>query len=119
MVKASRVNKVKDIVKEIRAAKARGIGKEIRLTRKELELTQKELGEIFGVDEMTINRWENGISEPPAFGAIFLALKQLRFDHVLDSNSLLNSLDRQLAELDSQRERVKKERAKFEKSLKK
>lgn len=58
------------------------------------------------------------MSEPPAIGAILKALELMKLQQVLDRNPLLQSLERQLADLDSQRDRVKKGRAKFEKSLK-
>lgn len=41
------------------------IGKFIAELRKEQDLTQQELGEILGVTNKTISRWENGNYMPP------------------------------------------------------
>jgi len=47
-------------------------GKDIRKFRKKLGLTQKELAAILGVDQVTVNRWENNKARPSR-----LALRQL------------------------------------------
>ncbi len=39
-------------------------GAEIRTLRKQLELTQEEFAHEIGVTFATVNRWENGKSEP-------------------------------------------------------
>ena len=36
------------------------IGNNLRYCREELEMTQKELGFVFGVHESTISGWETG-----------------------------------------------------------
>jgi transcriptional regulator with XRE-family HTH domain len=42
----------------------KGMGKQIRQAREEHAMTQKELAEAIGVEEMTVYRWEKGESRP-------------------------------------------------------
>ncbi|EDP73581.1 helix-turn-helix domain-containing protein [Hydrogenivirga sp. 128-5-R1-1] len=51
-------------------------GKEIRELRKKLGLTQEEFAQLLGVGFTTVNRWENGKSEPR--GQALEALEKLR-----------------------------------------
>lgn len=44
--------------------------------RKDMELTQHQMGDFIGVDQVTINKWENGKSNPRP-----LALKYLYMLH--------------------------------------
>lgn len=53
-------------------------GADLRCAREELGLSQAELARLFGVDVMTISRWERGESRITAPGAIALALECLR-----------------------------------------
>ena len=46
--------------------------KEIKALRKKLKLTQKGLAEKVGVDQVTVNRWENEARRPSQ-----LAIQQL------------------------------------------
>jgi len=52
---------------------------QIRHLRKELDLTQQQFAERLGVSFVTLNRWENGKSEPSALG--LTKLKELRAEH--------------------------------------
>ena len=51
-------------------------GKEIRELRKKLGLTQEEFAQLLGVGFTTVNRWENGKSEPR--GQALEALEKLK-----------------------------------------
>ena len=50
------------------------IGKFIAQLRKERELSQEKLGEILGVTNKTISRWETGTYLPPAEMLLFAIL---------------------------------------------
>lgn len=39
-------------------------GKDIKQIRKRLGFTQKELADLVGVDQVSVNRWENGKRRP-------------------------------------------------------
>lgn len=47
-------------------------GKQIKQIRKRLSFTQKQLAELIGVDQVSVNRWENGKRKPSK-----LAVRQL------------------------------------------
>ena len=51
-------------------------GREIKELRKKLGLTQEEFAKLLGVGYTTVNRWENGKSEPR--GQALEALEKLR-----------------------------------------
>lgn len=53
-------------------------GKEIRFLREELDLSQAELGEILGVSDQSVARWEKGVCEAPG-----PAVLSLRFVYVV------------------------------------
>ncbi len=105
--------------KEGKSTAKKSVGKEIQAARRALGLTQEQLAGHFEVDEMTISRWERDTFLPQAIGAIRLALECLRLQRLLDTNDILSSLDQRRAELDAFSARLKKERAKFEKSTRK
>lgn len=105
--------------KEAKSTAKQSVGKEIQAARRALGLTQEQLAGLFEVDEMTISRWERDNFLPQAIGAIRLAFECLRLQRLLDNNDILSSLDQRRAELDAFSSRLKKERAKFEKSTRK
>jgi len=41
------------------------LGKEIKKYRNTLNLSQLEFGELYDVDDSTVQRWERGTSRPP------------------------------------------------------
>ena len=45
----------------------------LRLYRKRYTLTQRELGKLLGVSRRSIENWEGGINQPPAFLKLALA----------------------------------------------
>lgn len=51
------------------------IGKFISELRKEQGLTQEQLGEIIGVTNKTVSRWETGVYLPPADALIIISEK--------------------------------------------
>ncbi|MDE6539663.1 MAG: helix-turn-helix domain-containing protein [Ruminococcus sp.] len=51
------------------------IGKFISALRKEQRLTQEQLGEIIGVTNKTVSRWETGVYLPPADALIIMSEK--------------------------------------------
>jgi putative transcriptional regulator len=69
-------------------------GKEIRFLRKEMDLTQSELGKCLGVDAQTVARWEKG--EHNINGPAERLLRALYVEHVhgkLSVHELLSMLD--------------------------
>lgn len=52
---------------------------DLKVARKKLGLSQRELAEVLGVDVGTISRWERGVQDPPKYVA--LALAELRRRH--------------------------------------
>ena len=48
-------------------------GQKIQMMRSRVELTQKQLAELVGVNQNTVQRWENDQNEPKAKDAIRLA----------------------------------------------
>lgn len=75
-------------------------GKEMKFLRKELDLSQKRLGEILGVSEMSIRNWEsdrdNNISKPSE-----RLLRILYQEHVNGDGSVRSLIDR-INEIDRQ-----------------
>lgn len=55
------------------------IGFDIRERRRKLGLTQKELGQILGIPDNTISRWELGTVVPEHPKMLDLALKALEY----------------------------------------
>ena len=51
-------------------------GKEIKELRKKLGLTQEEFAKLLGVGYTTVNRWENGKSEPR--GQALITIKKFK-----------------------------------------
>lgn len=40
---------------------------EITVIRKDLDISQKEFAEMYGIPVRTVQNWENGVNEPPAY----------------------------------------------------
>lgn len=71
----------KAIAKHLVLRKKQLIGREVRFLRKHLELTQAELGKLFGVTDQTVARYEKGES---AFeGATDMLLRLLVAGHAI------------------------------------
>ena len=69
-------------------------GKELRFLRKQLALTQAELGHIIGLSSQQVARWEKGEYEIP--GPAERLIRMLFVQHVggsLDLRALLHTLD--------------------------
>ncbi|HEX4950810.1 MAG TPA: helix-turn-helix domain-containing protein [Blastocatellia bacterium] len=66
---------------------------EIRAARLKLNLTQAELGELFGVSGNSIARWERGEREPDAKGMMVLA-----FEMLLTRQAMLEVANKKLLE---------------------
>ena len=65
------------------------LGNRIRTRRLQLSITQKELGELCGVSEATINRYESGNIKNPSLAIVQSLATALR----VDPNYLLRSED--------------------------
>lgn len=68
---------------------------EIKEKRIALNLTQSELAEIFGINRLTVARWEQGKIVPPAKGMLRLAFQSLEIERQLqdaDVENLRNDL---------------------------
>jgi transcriptional regulator with XRE-family HTH domain len=61
------------------------IGKEFKRRRQGMKLTQRELGELLGYDEMSISRFERGEREIPR--SVALAIDNLGIQHFLKLES--------------------------------
>lgn len=75
-------------------------GKEVRFLRKEMDLTQSELGRLVGLDAQSVARWEKEqvcAKKRPA-ELLLRILYLAKTDHQLDVEQLLQRLD----ELDAQ-----------------
>ena len=70
---------------------------EIRQKRIELNLTQSELAQKFGVDGNTIARWERGEIIPGAQGMLKLAFQSLEIEKELN-DAKINELQNNLTE---------------------
>jgi transcriptional regulator with XRE-family HTH domain len=66
---------------------------EIKAARMKLNLTQAELGELFGVSGNSIARWERGEREPDAKGMMALA-----FEMLLTRQAMLDLASKKLLE---------------------
>lgn len=66
---------------------------EIKAARLKLNLTQAELGELFGVSGNSIARWERGEREPDAKGMMALA-----FEMLLTRQAMLDLASKKLLE---------------------
>ncbi|MBX7174084.1 MAG: helix-turn-helix domain-containing protein [Pyrinomonadaceae bacterium] len=85
---------------------------EIRQKRLELNLTQTELAERFGVDGNTIARWERGEIIPKAQGMLQLAFQSLEIEkgsNILRINQLQGELKEKVQRLRIRHTKNKKE----------
>ena len=76
-------------------------GKEVRFLRKEMDLTQSELGRLIGLDAQSVARWEKEqvcAKKRPA-ELLLRVLYLAKADHELDVESLLKELDERDAPL--------------------
>jgi len=75
------------------------IGKFISELRKEQKLTQEQLGEIIGVTNKTVSRWETGVYLPPA-DALMIMSKEfgVSINEILSGKRLTNEEYKETAE---------------------
>lgn len=62
-------------------------GKELRFIRKEMDLTQAELGRLIGLSSQQVARWEK--SQQPISGPADFLLRKLYLEHIKGSISLI------------------------------
>lgn len=79
---------------------------EIRAAREEIGATQRELGEVFGVDHTTISRWELGAVPCGIPGAVRYALEYLKLRQSIMNDEVFQNLDASMAQLQQVRERL-------------
>lgn len=86
---------------------------EIKAARLKLNLTQAELGELFGVSGNSIARWERGEREPDAKGMMALAFEMLllRQSLIEMANKKLLEAKTLLGELLAEEQKSKQQRA--------
>lgn len=58
-------------------------GKQLKIRRKNVNLTQVELAEMFGVSSNTVARWENGVLDIPKM--VELALRSVEAEKTKDA----------------------------------
>lgn len=75
------------------------IGKFISELRKEQGLTQEQLGEIIGVTNKTVSRWETGVYLPPADALLIMSEKfGVSINEILSGKRLTNEEYKKTAE---------------------
>ncbi|WP_330925064.1 helix-turn-helix domain-containing protein [Candidatus Sororendozoicomonas aggregata] len=74
-------------------------GEEVRFLRVEMNLSQKRLGTLLGVEDQTVARWEKNSTPLPRTSDV--ALRALYLESI-NKGSVLSSLLKMLAESDSQ-----------------
>ncbi len=75
------------------------IGKFISELRKEHGLTQEQLGEIIGVTNKTVSRWETGVYLPPADALLVMSEKfGVSINEILSGKRLTNPEYKETAE---------------------
>lgn len=68
-------------------------GKEVRFLRKEMDLTQAELGRLVGLSDQAVARWEKGQTEMPRPAEYLLRYIYLQYlDEQIDVAELVNTL---------------------------
>src|SRR5262245_27940488 len=77
-------------------------GQDLRDERTKLGLTQEQVARLFRVTLNTYSRWERGRFLPHAPGAIWLALKHLKFQLSLSKIELLRDLDQRMADAEAE-----------------
>lgn len=80
---------------------------QIREKRMQLNLTQTELAEKFGVTTTTIARWERGERKPDAQGMITMAFKYLEIEALLNNEKLQNLKSKVRADVGENLERLR------------
>lgn len=94
---------------------------EIRAAREELGWTQRQLGDVLGVDHTTVSRWELGAIPCGIPGAVKYALEYFRLRQWLLDNEVFQNLDESLEDLaalrDKVRDRLARERATLRKGI--
>ena len=74
-------------------------GKELRFLRKQMDLTQSELGKIVGLSSQQVARWEKGESD--ISGPADALLRWLYIDHIDNKEINIRELLKNLDEVDS------------------
>ena len=83
-------------------------GKEFRFLRHEMNLTQRDLAEIIGVDVQSIARWEKGQTKRPIDGPA-QGLLRVMYQEFIGNNSKIVEPLRRLAELDEAIHKIESE----------
>lgn len=73
-------------------------GKDVRFLRKQMKLTQEELGELIGVGDQMVARYEKGESNIPPAPAMLLRMRYLA--SVTDDHETVKELKRMIAEIE-------------------
>ncbi len=81
-------------------------GEEFRFFRNEFNQSRRALGEMLGVDQQTIGRWEKGESPVPRWADA--TIRQLYLESI-DESSSLSLVFEQLAEIEAEKEMNKVE----------
>ena len=93
----------KAIAKDIINHRVKLSGQEFRFLRRELELSQKALGDIFGVSDQTVALWEKGKSQIQKTADMLL--REMYMDKVIGQTGIydiierINEHERKIAEL--------------------
>lgn len=80
--------------------------KEVRFIRHSMDVSQKMLGEMLGVDYQTVHRWETGKIVIPRTADNLL---RVCFSEYLDPESKARSVIERISDLDNKRDDVKME----------
>lgn len=90
----------KAIAQALISKRQRLTGKEFRFLRTELLLSQAALAHILGVRELTVARWEKGVTEIPV--ATDAALRQMYAESFLSEHTRMRELLDRIADLEDE-----------------
>src|SRR5690606_22917159 len=90
----------KAIGRELIRKRQRLTGKEFRFLRTELLLSQAALAQVLGVRELTVARWEKGISDIPV--ATDAALRQMYADTFSKEHTRMREMLERIADLEDE-----------------
>lgn len=92
----------KEALRELKDAKGL-TGKQLKLTRIDLELDQAELAHLLGVSHASVSRWEKGITKISHLPIITLAMDEVKFQLSQPDSKMTKE---RLAMLDKKKEAV-------------